>query len=405
MSLAAPLVLALSALTLIIPSSLCLDQIVMEPYTKKDLPIRTFTLRETFHGNITDDHADLRFASVQELLAITEAAPIVAKLAIAVEPMGPARYSELAGSGEGTAAVVPLGPDMSDRATVINLARMTSDAYVLDPAQPDWLNTSLKFNYSSSFGWDGDGLRGHIFADRWNKTIIVSFKGTTVFPGSKYGYKDRLNDNLLFSCCCGAQRPDPYPYQPVCDCPSDPYQCNSTCLTQEIGQRDRYYATALAVMSNVTQRFPGSEFWVVGHSLGGAIASLMGQTLDFPVVTFESPPERLPAHRLGLVKPGGPPVYHIGNTADPIYMGACNGWSSSCGIAGYSFESQCFTGKRCEYDTVEDLGWHLSIANHRINVVISEVLEKYNTTPNCVSDVDSGCVDCYNWNFSISAFR
>lgn len=361
-----------------------------------------FTWRYTFFHEV---EAEPIFASIHDVSTALKSSPILAQLPIVTKYKTiPAKDIDIA-SERDTLALVPLGPDVSDRATVINLAKMTSDAYVLDPSQPDWLNTSLKFNYSSSFGWEGDGLRGHVFADTWNKTVIVAFKGTTVFPGSKWGSKDRLNDNLLFSCCCGAQRPDPYPYQPSCDCPSAPYQCNSTCLTQEIGQKDRYYAIALDVMFNVTQRFPESQFWVVGHSLGGAIASLMGHTLNFPVVTFESPPERLPAHRLGLVKADGPPTYHIGNTADPIFMGACNGWSSSCGIAGYSFESQCFTGKRCAYDTVEDLGWRLSIANHRISVVISDVLEKYNTTPACVSDTDSGCVDCYNWNFSTSAPR
>lgn len=379
----------------------CLDQALLAPKPEGDFrdanTVRSFTWRQSFYGAIGG--VEPQFSSVHDIVAMTKSTPVLAELAIAAKPREPATFRASAGFATIPASLARTGPDIGDRATVINLAKMTSDAYVLDPTQPDWLNTSLKFNYSSSFGWEGDGLRGHVFSDTWNKTIIIAFKGTTVFPGSKWGSKDRLNDNLLFSCCCGAQRPDPYPYQPVCDCPTDTYQCNSTCLTQEIGQGDRYYATALEVMMNVTRQFPGSDFWVVGHSLGGAIASLMGHTFNFPVVTFESPPERLPAHRLGLIRANDPPTYHLGNTADPIYMGACNGFSSSCGIAGYAFESQCFTGLRCAYDTVEDLGWHLSITNHRINVVISDVLEKYNTTPKCVSDEESGCVDCYNWNF------
>ena len=220
---------------------------------------------------------------------------------------------------------------------------MTSDAYVLNPDQPDWLNTSLKFNYSSSFGWDADGLRGHVFADRWNKTIIVAFKGTTIDPREKWRANDRLNDNILFSCCCGEQRPDPYPYGPYCGCKDDVYSCNSTCLTQEIAQADRYYGAALSVMYNITNTFSDSNIWVTGHSLGGAMASLVGMTFGFPVVTFEAPPEQLPAKRLGLNLPSRMAAYHFGNTADPIYMGSCTGWSSSCSIAGYAFESQCFT--------------------------------------------------------------
>lgn len=40
----------------------------------------------------------------------------------------------------------------------------------------------------------------------------------------------------------------------------------------------------------------------------------------------------------------------------------------------------------------------MSINNHRLNVVIPDVLEAYNNTPTCESDDE--CVDCYNWNFS-----
>ncbi|OCT51254.1 hypothetical protein CLCR_09065 [Cladophialophora carrionii] len=75
--------------------------------------------------------------------------------------------------------IVP-GPDLRDKATVVNLAKMCSDAYVFAPSQPDWLNTTLGFNHSYSFGWKGDGLRGHVFTDKPNETVIVAFKGTTV---------------------------------------------------------------------------------------------------------------------------------------------------------------------------------------------------------------------------------
>jgi lipase ATG15 len=363
----------------------------------RSVQTRELSLRYSFYHDLEDVGSPATFAHVNDLLESLDAGTSLKALAVVAKAAvsGQSKSDQINSS-----VLAPQGPDISDRATVINLAKMTSDAYVLSPGEPDWLNTSLKFNYSSSFGWDGPGLRGHVFADMWNKTIVVAFKGTTVSPGEKWSQYDRLNDNLLFSCCCGAQRPDPYPYQPVCNCSSGTYQCDATCLTTELGQNDRYYATALGVMANMTRIFPDSEFWVVGHSLGGAVASLMGLTYNFPAVTYESPPERLPAQRLGLVKPGQAPTYHIGNTADPIFEGACNGWSSSCGIAGYAFESQCFTGWRCAYDTVTDFNWHLSIANHRINTVITEVLEKYNTTPSCTADEDSECADCYNWNFA-----
>lgn len=72
------------------------------------------------------------------------------------------------------------GPDMSDKATVVNLAKMCSDAYVEAPHRPDWLNTSLGFNHSDTFGWKADGLRGHVFTDKLNETVIIAFKGTSI---------------------------------------------------------------------------------------------------------------------------------------------------------------------------------------------------------------------------------
>ena len=101
-------------------------------------------------------------------------------------------------------------------------------------------------------------------------------------------------------------------------------------------QNDSYYEGALDVMARMRSMYPAAAFWVVGHSLGGSLASLMGLTLDLPSVSFEAPPERLPAQRLGLLpwnasrQADRATAYHFGNTADPVYMGACNGFFSSC---------------------------------------------------------------------------
>lgn len=68
--------------------------------------------------------------------------------------------------------------------------------------------------------------------------------------------------------------------------------------------------------------------WLTGHSLGGALASLIGLTFGVPTVTFETPPERLASQRLHLpsppaLKPEDMLVWHFGHTADPIYLGIC----------------------------------------------------------------------------------
>lgn len=293
-------------------------------------------------------------------------------------------------------------PNTSDKETVVNLAKMTSDAYIFDPREPAWLNTSLGFNFTSRFGWKGDGLRGHVFTSEDDSFVVVAFKGTTIGLWDKLAGRDRINDNKLFSCCCGAQ--NPYHWASVCNCSTGYYQCDSNCLTNSLLQNDSYYNAALFVMSNIQQRYPDSTFWVVGHSLGGSLASLVGLTFNVPSVSFEAPPERLPAQRLGLLPhndtvPTGDRAmaYHFGNTADPVYMGACSGYFSTCSFAGFSFESQCHSGRRCTYDTVKDKGWRVSITNHRINYVIENVLKVYDDVPTCEEDLE--CYDCFNWKF------
>lgn len=72
-------------------------------------------------------------------------------------------------------------PNTTDKETVLALARMSWDAYTAEPGTGEWQDATGKFNDSQGFGWEGDSLRGHIFADKDNSTIIVAIKGTS--PG------------------------------------------------------------------------------------------------------------------------------------------------------------------------------------------------------------------------------
>ena len=47
-------------------------------------------------------------------------------------------------------------------------------------------------------------------------------------------------------------------------------------------------------------------------------------------------------------------AYHFGHTADPVYVGTCNGATASCSYAGYAMESACHTGRECVYDVVAE---------------------------------------------------
>jgi len=168
-----------------------------------------------------------------------------------------------------------------------------------------------------------------------------------------------------------------------------------------------------------------ANLWLVGHSLGGALASLLGATYGLPAVAFEAPGERLAASRLHLPLP--PPIIirrpeflslqshsfwslipyfkslssilgnllsesrpksvplpsshhpvattHIYHTADPIPQGACTGFRSPCANAGYALETRCHLGQSIVFDSVQKLRWKVDIRKHIIRTVVHDVLE------------------------------
>lgn len=87
-----------------------------------------------------------------------------------------------------------------------------------------------------------------------------------------------------------------------------------------------------AIYRDISDKYKTATVFLTGHSLGGALATLVGLTYDAPAVSFESPGDRLAAQRLHL--PHAPaartPIYHFGHTADPIFVGLCTGVSSAC---------------------------------------------------------------------------
>ncbi|KAK5129865.1 putative lipase atg15 [Meristemomyces frigidus] len=400
----------------------------------QNLGEREFTLRHIYH------HGSHRYPTLHRYLDIApdavlrvtddygatyEAAPASLRASVVstnIQRLAKRKAADIDGllhhaEIHGTAATLPpsawtvdeiAGPNVTDRHTVLTFAKMAANAYTLGHSGGDWQDVGGGFNYTEDFGWENDGLRGHIFADTKNQTVVIGLKGTSpaVFDGADTTGNDKMNDNLFGSCCCG--QGGNYLWKTVCDCMTATYTCNSTCLVKSLREKNHYYWAVRDLYHNVTERYPDSDVWLSGHSLGGVVSGLLGLTYGLPTVTFEAFPDALAASRLGLPTPPGyrigahqsrpsTGIHHVGHTADPIYMGTCNTASSFCTIAGYAFQGVCHTGQTITYDTVGDLGWRVGIGTHKIGSVIRDVLEKYEIVPAAEEDVE--CSDCFNWKF------
>ncbi|KAG5647362.1 hypothetical protein DXG03_000430 [Asterophora parasitica] len=213
-----------------------------------------------------------------------------------------------------------IAPDVERRETLLELAKMTNNAYVF-PDDPAWYDLGSGWNDSYPFGWepDADGFRGHVFATPDNKTVILSIKGTSAGMfggGGPTVRKDKFNDNLLFSCCCA--RID-WSWKTVCGCYRGGWKCDQECLEH----------------------------------------ALIEDSLFYPIGT-----------------PSTHHITHIYHSADPIAMGTCNGVLSSCALAGYAMEARCHLGKMIFYDTVSNLSWAVDIRTHGIVNVIEKLLSE-----------------------------
>ncbi|KAF8328844.1 alpha/beta-hydrolase [Cantharellus anzutake] len=291
------------------------------------------------------------------------------------------------------------GPDISSNETLGVLARMSFNAYN-EPGDSGWYDLEGQWNISYPVGWesDSDGLRGHVFSTPDNLTVVLSIKGTSASilgGGGPTQRKDKLNDNLLYSCCCA--RVD-WSWSTVCGCYAGAGKCDTGCLEESLAEETLFYPIGVNLYNNLTYMYPDANIWVTGHSLGGGLASLLGVTFGTPVVAFESPGERLAARRLHLPSPPSTHhITHVYHNADPIPLGACTGKLSTCYAAGYALESRCHLGKTVLYDTVGQLEWSVDIRTHGILVIIEKVLTLPWKVP--VPAPEDDCIDCFAWEF------
>ncbi|KAJ7613852.1 Alpha/Beta hydrolase protein [Mycena polygramma] len=299
-----------------------------------------------------------------------------------------------------------LGPDVTRRETLLQLATMTHNSYYGEPSHKSWYPLN-GWNASIPFGWehDADGFRGHVFVSDDNSTVVISIKGTSApwIAGGEGPTKkrDKRNDNLLFSCCCARVGPT---WSTVCDCYSGGDKCDQGCLEDALVDDSLYYHIGTNLYNDVAYMYPMANIWLTGHSLGGALASLLGVTFGAPVVAFETPGDKMAAARLHLPSPPSTHhITHVYHTADPMAMGTCTGITSPCSLGGFALETRCHLGQRILYDTVSQRGWSVDSRTHSIQYLIDKLLnEDWDPATGLevpLVDEETDCVECFNWQF------
>lgn len=146
------------------------------------------------------------------------------------------------------------------------------------------------------------------------------------------------------------------------------------------------------VVNYFKHKYPRTSFWLVGHSLGGSIASLTGMRFHLPTVTFEAPGERLAALRLGLVSSPDDAtsldyITHVYNNLDPLAWGGCKGALSLCAQAGYAMESICHAGRVAVY-LFKGPKWTHPLIAHQIETVIAMLENENVPVPRAVPQRD-----------------
>ncbi|KAJ3217934.1 putative lipase atg15 [Clydaea vesicula] len=295
-------------------------------------------------------------------------------------------------------------PDMTDNSTVYSLALMSSDSY----RDFEWIEVGGKWNVSGGFGWQENAIQGYVFEDPDTNLVVVAFKGTSLT--GRTAPLDKYNDNMMFSCCCA--RVD-VTWRSLCGCADKKseftfvdylfnkkkHQCDWECLRESSDFDNSYFKLSERIFKQVEKMYPNSHFWFTGHSLGGAISSLVAASNFYPAVTFEAPAVRMFAERVGLIPskhfPMYPvskrvwkqmlddymamlPIYHVGNTGDPIYTGS-------------TFED--------DNPNTLDHVQRRTIRHHQINYLIEHHLQKTNV-PECKVQENLECEEeCASWQF------
>lgn len=297
---------------------------------------------------------------------------------------------------------------------ILDLAKMANNAY-LHPQDSNWLNTSLQEIHDISL--NNESLQVYLLRDSQLETNVITIKGTSLYWNYPFNsdiyhdiytntcpkdkdlyidstyYSDKYNDNLYFSCCYYKQS---NLFDHCNNCNNDKSDaCCLDCYNQTRHFELNYLNIGSKIIDNLQKTIDfNEEIIFTGHSLGGAVASLLAIKYNKIGVGFQSPGDKHYANMINMDYSNSR-IYHFGHNADPIYMGDCG---STCNFLGYNLYTKCHIGKSCIYNAKDKLKIRESLWNHRIHYVIDNIISLWqNDMPECLDVKD--CNDCENWSY------
>lgn len=280
---------------------------------------------------------------------------------------------------------------------VLTLAKISYNIYNVDN------NNFLINNFDDykNISLYNETVKAYVYANEDDSVNIISFKGTTLHlrhGSDMVGHNDKINDNTFFSCCY-------YKQVKNLNCKlnenEDENNCKKKCYKETLEDSKNYYNISKNIIDTWLSANNNNKLVIfTGHSLGGALATMMGITYNTYVVTFEAPGEKHYIDLIGLKYNQSQieKIYHYGHNADIIFTGKCNGKFSWCNLGGYIIETKCHIGNVCEYDVINKLNIKESIFTHKMEYVIDNVIKKWNDTlPLC--EIKNNCIECLKWNY------
>lgn len=266
------------------------------------------------------------------------------------------------------------------------LACLSSNAYLV-PGSPDYIET--EFGLVRDISLDNHTVKAVLFNN--GDVNVIAIKGTTVWtqafnehkcPASGYSDPvtpkgrragDKYNDNLLFTCCLTCR------------------ECPCTCRECYKRQENNYVFILKTIVDSLSE-MERKRVIFTGHSLGGALSSIVAGMYNKIAVAFSSPGDARYIE-MAEIRHNQDQVYHFGHDADPIFTGRCG---TTCNLFGYNIETRCHRGYTCEYPAKKKLGIRESIWNHKMQYIINNILVHWEDDfPECKRTECTECESCH----------